>query len=83
MTKEWNSRYANYARVHGRSPEEQLEQDKKDWPGGHMVGFVLWGTARIAEYSKLNPGAFAYGGLIDHEAYDAWLDQYPVKETQP
>ncbi|MGK9084970.1 hypothetical protein KXR64_16530 [Brucella intermedia] len=48
-----------------------------------MVGFVLWGTARIAEYSKLNPGAFAYGGLIDHEAYDAWLDQYPVKETQP
>lgn len=42
MTGEWNPRYANYARMHGRTPEEQLEQDKKDW-----------------------------------------LDQYPVKETQP
>ena len=83
MTKEWNSRYANYARVHGRSPEEQLEQDRKDWPGGVMAGFVLWNSERIVEYSKIHPSAFYYGGMVDHDAYDAWLDQYPVKETQP
>lgn len=29
-----NPRYANYARFHHRTIEEQREQDRKDWPGG-------------------------------------------------
>ena len=86
----YNPRYMNYARVHGRTPEEQLIQDRLDWPGGSAVGFTQWNNARLGEYAKVNPKAFFVGILTprdhhggrpklhDHEAYDAWLDQYPV-----
>jgi hypothetical protein len=77
-----NPRYANYARDHGRNPVDQLAQDKIDWPGGCMFGFMLWNGERIVEFSKVNPGAFMPGSgrlrLIEHDAYDAWLDQYVI-----
>lgn len=73
-----NPRYINYARVHGRTPEQQLEQDRKDWPGGVMVGFTQWNKARLLECSHIHPEAFYMGNLVDHEVYDRWLDQYEV-----
>lgn len=68
-----NPRYVNYARAHGRTPDEQLAQDRKDYPGGCMVGFVLWNRARIVEASYAIPDAFYLGTLINHDAYDHWL----------
>ena len=68
-----NSRYANYARANGRSPEAQLDQDRKDWPGGTMVGFVVWNNRRLKEFSREHPNAFTCDALVDHAAYDAWL----------
>jgi hypothetical protein len=69
----FNPRYANYARAHGRTPEEQIVHDAKDWPGGHMTGFVLWNTYRLREAAKEIPQAFFMGQITDHAAYDAWL----------
>lgn len=68
-----NPRYANYARAHGRTPEQQLEQDRLDWPGGVMTGFLLWNRDRLCECSAAHPEFFFYGGLADPEGYDAWL----------
>lgn len=73
-----NPRWLNYARVHGRSSDEQLAHDKKRWPGGLMCGFSLWGRARIQEFGKLRPDCFMASGLIDHPAYDAWLSALPI-----
>lgn len=73
-----NSRYINYARVHDRTPEEQLIQDRKDWPGGVMVGFVQWNRNMIRMFADICPAAFTCGSLTDHPAYDAWLDKQNV-----
>ena len=40
--KAWNPYFVRYAAAHGRSSKAQLAQDKIDWPGGKMVGFMLW-----------------------------------------
>src|SRR3546814_2594834 len=54
----YNPRYLAYAAEHSRTAEEQLANDREEWPGGLMCGFILWNTARIAEYAKINPSAF-------------------------
>jgi hypothetical protein len=80
-----NPRYLAYAGEHGHTVEQQLEHDRAAWPGGHMCGFILWSNERVAEYAKINPGAFfkgiltpwdRHGGrpqLLDHDAYNLWL----------
>lgn len=50
--KKWNFRYVHYAAEQGRSPEAQLEHDIEKYPGGRMTGFLLWISARWAEWSK-------------------------------
>lgn len=80
----YNPRYANYARYHGRKPEEQLDQDRIDWPGGSMCGFTLWNRERIRDFQRAHPEAFmaamrgsgANASLVDQDAYDAWLIQW-------
>jgi hypothetical protein len=74
-----NPRWVNYARVNGRDPEEQLAHDREYWKGGSMCGFLLWGREVLAEFSRQHPEAFAFGRLLDHAAYDAWLDALPAK----
>jgi hypothetical protein len=75
-----NPRWVNYARVHGRTPDEQLTHDRERWKGGSMCGFILWGRARIVDFSRAHPEAFCLGRLVDHEAYDRWLDALPMSE---
>lgn len=82
MTEKWNPRFANYARVHGNSPVEQLAEDRNRWPGGSMTGFVLWNRERLVEASRAIPEAFCLGRLVDHETYDAWLTAWVDTATK-
>lgn len=38
----WNPYYLVYCKENNRSPEEQQEHDRAEWPGGCMAGFTLW-----------------------------------------
>lgn len=78
----WNPRYENYARFHGRAVVEQILQDRQEWPGGSMTGFVLWNNARLREAAEAIPEAFFMGKLVDHNRYDAWLTAW-VDEKEP
>jgi hypothetical protein len=42
LMPKWNPIYVMYAEAHGRTPEDQMENDKVEWPGGKMIGFILW-----------------------------------------
>lgn len=73
---EWNPRYLNYARAHGRTPDEQLAFDEIIWKGGRCTGFLLWNRERIGEARRAIPAAFLHGGVTDHAAYDSWLTDW-------
>lgn len=78
QTLSGNPRFAAYARATGMTCVDRLAQDRRDWPGGVMVGFIQWNTARLLDYSRINPAAFYMGHLTNHDAYDAWLaETYP------
>lgn len=70
----WNVRYVAYARANGRKPEAQLKHDREAWPGGVMCGFILWISAKWAEYRaarKLGPYAIVSEEM--HEEFNAGL----------
>lgn len=75
----WNPRYENYARIHNQTPDGMLALDDERYPGGRMTGFLLWNSARIAEFKKINPDAFFMGHLYNHEDYDMWLSSLSVQ----
>ena len=70
-----NPNYVAYARAHNKTPDEMLAHDKIEWPGGCMVGFMLWIQEQKNAFREVNPGAFyrdINGGLTSIVDYDAW-----------
>jgi len=51
----YNPRYVAYAKAHGKTPEQMLAHDDKQWPGGIMCGFILWIRERIFAFVKEQP----------------------------
>lgn len=58
----WNPRYIAYGKANGvDTPEEMLKVDRERWPGGAMVGFMLWlDVNRRALQAKLKLGRHAF-----------------------
>jgi hypothetical protein len=70
-----NPRYLAYCRAHGRTPEQQHAIDEVDWPGGVMAGFIIWSNKQLTEARHDHPDWFLFGCLVNHEAYDNWLNE--------
>jgi hypothetical protein len=82
---QYNPRYGHYARVHGRTPEQQLAADRQAYPGGAMVGFILWAQEQWRAFLAAHP---EYGGErrhtdAAHAAYDQWLAALEVTKEGP
>ncbi len=75
----WNPRFVEYARVEDRTPEEQLEHDRKKYPGGCMTGFSLWIRKKWSKWydlvQKKYPGMEQLRWLNNHEEFDKWLQK--------
>lgn len=75
----FNSRYVEYARAHGNTPEDQLVADRQAWPGGIMAGFQLWMGDRWSDWLREHGRRFDdYLSDADHVAFDAWLAGLPT-----
>lgn len=68
-----NPRYLCYCRANGHTSDEQMAVDSEHWPGGKMCGFMLWIAERLRQFKRLQPGAFLHGNLVEHAAFDSWL----------
>ncbi len=86
--RRWNPRYVAYATAHGREPEDMLTHDREAWPGGQMVGFMLWMSRAWTTWAEgtghprmRDPGA--YLSRADHDAFDAWLATAPPQLAVP
>lgn len=76
----YNYRYVLWAKRHNLTPEEMLEKDKQDWPGGCMTGFSLWIQERrdsLLRFHKLPIGDLRQLCRIVpdiQKAFDNWLE---------
>ncbi len=48
----FNPRYALYAKARNHAPEEQLEVDRDQYPGGKMAGFTIWIVGKWDEWTR-------------------------------
>ncbi len=66
-------RFIIYAAAYGRTAAAQLEHDEAAWPGGCMVGFMLWITAQRRAFKAAHPEHFLYDGIANQDAWTEWL----------
>ncbi len=78
----WNPRYLAYARAHGLDPDNMLARDAEAWPGGKMIGFMLWISGHWQAWRKehgyrpddvLSPA--------DNADFDAWIGGTSAETT--
>ena len=69
----YNERYVAYAEHNNKTPEEMLVHDRELYPGGHMVGFMIWISENIKRFRKEKPQAFIGSTLVDHVAFTTFL----------
>jgi hypothetical protein len=64
-----NPYYLAYCKANKNTPEIQMEQDQKSYPGGVMCGFILWISNKKSKFRRLHP-EFCLDGLIYN--YSEW-----------
>lgn len=72
---EYQHRYVEYSKEHGRSPEAMLAADKERWPGACMCGFICWINDRWTEFSNNFKRDRHMHLPQDHVDFDAWLTE--------
>lgn len=76
---EWNPRYLAYcAATGGLDPEATAARDAVAYPGGRMVGFIIWIGQKWAEWHVLKGRVRFQTALTaaDHTDFDAWLESH-------
>ena len=74
----FNPRYTEYAKAHGKTEEEMLSQDKEQYPGGCMAGFVTWINDKWFKWRMLNNISKDFPLSTEHhEAFTNWLKGNP------
>lgn len=78
-----NPHWLAYCRANGNTPDEQLGHDRKKWPGGCMVGYILWINDRHAEFRQAHPEAFIGQNIGNRKLWGEFLQQYADAQPAP
>ncbi|GAB3975957.1 hypothetical protein GCM10028806_34680 [Spirosoma terrae] len=74
-----NPRYALYCLNQGiEDPENMKRIDQKRYLGGHMLGYILWNSARVSNWQCTFPEKDRYLHQVNTmpEQYNKWLYDY-------
>jgi hypothetical protein len=69
----WNERFVSYAMAHGNSAEQQIEIDRKKYPGGSMCGYICWMSEQKTKFKKAFPECFIGFNIRDQEKWSEFL----------
>ena len=71
---QWNPRYVLFAKHHGNTPDEQLQEDKEKRPGGCMRDFMKWIQEKWLEWDQMKGHERNHPHCEeDHKEFDRWL----------
>ena len=52
---EYNPRYLEYCKAHGKTFDNMLKADRIKYPGGCMCGFILWMSEKWYNFDTRHP----------------------------
>ncbi len=74
-----NPHYLAYAKYNGKSPDEMMEHDTIEYPGGCMCGFILWMSAMKQKFWEVSRDSFLDRHVIgDLDAWEKFLQDSVV-----
>lgn len=74
VAAQYTREFTAYAKSQGRTPAEQLEHDKRAFPGGCMCGFICWCSKVLTAFKKAHPEAFIGHCIADHDAKQRFME---------
>lgn len=76
--KTYQPRYIAYCKSNNRKPEEQLNHDSEQYPGGKMAGYIIWIGEMWHKWSKETNEKPEWAGSWSnqqHKKFDKWLKE--------
>ena len=73
--KTWSPRYIAYATSNGKTPEDMLATDKKEFPSACMMEFILWIGRKWNEWCGITGNRVDFKTQEMHDDFDAWLKE--------
>lgn len=77
---QWNPRYLSYCKAHDKSVEEMKAEDEALYPGGRMVGFMLWISKQRKIFSRDFPKYADRWLIFNQEEWTRFLESQADKE---
>jgi hypothetical protein len=72
---EYNERYLLYCKSNNLSFDEQLEKDKKEYPGGCMTGYIIFIGKMYGKFFQNHPEYFDGQYIRDQEQFTKFIEQ--------
>jgi hypothetical protein len=80
--REFTAEFTAYSSAHNRTPQDQLEADSQEYPGGRMTGFILWVGRALRAFKAEHPQHWAGDNILNHSAKIRYLQRYAKRQKE-